>query len=358
MTLLPPVDEIKKLFAERGISEVELNERIEKKKQQYQGFISDKAVLMYLVARDLGIEIPLTMPSESLTVDEAFGITDENEIFSVKGFVGGVWEKKTRRGTNAVYCLLLNEACNKYVRIGFFGKSYEKAKSLKFGEYIQVNNVSWWFRPDMKILTATGLSEIRKLQGGEFNPDRNPLENGMYVSFIGVPIELRKRSYVGCPYCFRSWKDAKEGTEVTCCIPENVKLTSLSWITLTVLSTDGTKRVSCDFGPGMRGDFVSLLGNVVKFYGIYEDQVITVFHYNVIQTVQQTTVPGKIEDVRVSTEQIYELVKSFGVMPMTVLSTMVSRRYGIGGEVLRKLVEKLVSEGKLILENDNVRVRV
>jgi hypothetical protein len=351
---IPSYDEILKMLKEKGVTEQEFKERIEKKRNQYAGFVSDINVLAYLVARDYGVSIPLDIPSQVMNLGQVLNIEDENLLFSVKGWVGDVYERHVK-GKTRYYVLLVDETG--MVLVGIFGGAVEKWQNYNVGDYVQIDKVSIWKRNDgSKILTATGLSEITKISGKNFDEflAAQAIGEGKYVMVTGVPIEMRRRQYVGCPRCFRK-KEGEEGMEVECCNSAPIKLTKLSWVSYTTLTIDGTRRIEIEFDPSYKVG-PELLGVVLKVYGIYQDSVLSVCKYEVLKG-PDTAVPEKYfekDKLLVTADQIYELINAFGSLPSAVLQTMVERRFGLSKELLQKLLDELKGKNKIKIDENGV----
>jgi hypothetical protein len=357
MMKLPDYEKIRQILLDKGLTDVEINEKIEQKKSQYYGFVSDRNVLIYLVAKDLGIEIPLSLPAETIKIGQLKDVP-EDQMISVKGFIVDIWHRKTKKGSPSVHLVIVDDTG--WVEVGVFGGAVDKFKSsgCKMFDYVQLQNCNVWHRSPRIMVALSGLSDVIKIEKPDIDLNKilevEPAD-GKFISFIGIPVALHKTSYVGCPNCYRSFKDVQEGDMTNCvCSPEPVKAVKLYWKRYDVLDSKRGMKITVTFDPSANVG-PELFGNLIKFWGVYDKGELAVSNYQIVQ--QVTTVQQYFAVPKVSPEQLFALIDTFGTMPMAVLEKMVQSRFGLTPDMLQQLLEQLKSKGLVTVDEQTKLVR-
>ncbi|MCD4740163.1 hypothetical protein K8R43_03145 [archaeon] len=150
---------VNKILEKSEISREKLEEKIEKKKEEYGGLLTTGGAA-YSIAKDMGIDLELKEDEMPLTpikeIDTDLGRT------SVKGVVTHVfpireWESKSRKGT--VASINLKDTTGE-TRISFWNDDCEKLEDMQIGAHLEILNASTKKRGEFIELSFGKTSQI------------------------------------------------------------------------------------------------------------------------------------------------------------------------------------------------------
>ncbi|MEM2174499.1 MAG: hypothetical protein QXI58_02600 [Candidatus Micrarchaeia archaeon] len=241
--MIIPYVEIEKKLKEKGLTTEQIMDGILKIRDEYNGLISSKDLLAYLLARKLGIDVDMV---KSVSVSEL----RKEGIYTVEAYLVFVESVISKAGKRYINTILADETG--YIPMRIFGSAISKWEEIspKVGDYLRINRVDCVKDNSSYSLRAFG-NEVtfEKITGKKpflevFKKTDFSALSDCYMIAEGLCYKVLKRSYKGCSNCLK--KIQTEDTVSQCC---KVPVVDLSWVTLSLTSFDGLSMVEAEISP-------------------------------------------------------------------------------------------------------------
>jgi hypothetical protein len=382
MPYLPPPEEIKKLIREqKGLSDEQIAEGVQKIKEKYRGIVKSDNLALFMFARSIGVDVAPIVPPVGGMIDSIKAIYDGRapEVFSICGFLGDIGQAVVKGRRAVTFWLVDRTGC-------IAGRAYDNLDSwngLGWGDWVRIDNARAWKVPDGRtILTLHDDSRIAE----DTPPEglslpklvRNALEvvpqDGEYMQVAGVVLGIRKQTYKACATCFSK----VDGSKCDKC--GGTTIGEASFVRLVV--GDGVNQMTCTFPPRL-GEVLVPLGSVVTVYGVYDARrkELSASHIEVQEELPEyeeyfekpeeekvaiiptpIPVPEKEEAEKPKEEldeyskTVLRLVKEYQVMPESACIKYLIFRYDLPEEKCKEILSRLVEGGYLVSEKGKVRL--
>jgi replication factor A1 len=228
MIKLPYEEIVAKIVEEAGISEVEVNDKIEEKLQQLSGLVSKEGAA-HILANELGIKLLEQESSGKVVVNKLLPgmrsvefMGKVQKVFDAKSF-----DKGTRKGR--VQSFVAGDETGT-IRVVAWNDLVEKIQTLKEGDIVHIENAYIKENNNQKELHLNDKSKVELNPPGEtigevkvVIPSRNRKkidglkENDINVEILGTIVQtFEPRYYEVCPQCNKRARIVPGGVDFIC----------------------------------------------------------------------------------------------------------------------------------------------
>jgi replication factor A1 len=295
MLKIPLNNIIDKIKQEKGLSEEEINQKIEAKLKQLSGLISREGAA-HIIANELGVKIFEQVSGKLQIKNILSGMRNVETIGKITNKFE-LREFKTENREGKVANMIIGDETGK-IRIVMWGDQAENINKLKEGDIIKI--VGGYVRenqgrPEVHMNDRTKLiinpegetvGEVKSGPTAERKPIKDLTEGMENVELLGTIVQaFEPRFYTVCPECRK--KVTQEGEQFVC-QQHNVVTPNFAYV-LNLFLDDGTENIRCVFFKNQTDrllnktqeeilkykdnpqDFepmkTELLGNIVKLVG-------------------------------------------------------------------------------------------
>lgn len=282
MIKIPYEDIAAKIIGDAGISEAELNEKIEEKMNQLSGLVSKEGAA-HIIANELGVKIVEQEGSGKIQANKLFpGMRSVEFVGKVQRIFDLVnFDKGARKGK--VRSFIAGDETGT-IRIVTWNDQVEKIQNMKEGDIIHVKNAYVKENNAQKELHLNEKTEL------EINPPGETIgevkitkqerarkkiqalkENDNNVEILGTIVQaFEPRYFEICPFCAKRARTAPGGSDFVC--EEHGKITPKYSYVLNAIIDDGTGNIRTVFFKNQadnltgksENDFVLMKDNAEK----------------------------------------------------------------------------------------------
>lgn len=273
---IPPYSETFEKLRSAGYSKDEIESAVTKVSKEIGEFVPNKDYHIFIVAKNLGVNLGDVRFISSIRPYKINEITNELYQIEMRVYVVLVEKRKTSKGSDSIRLTVADETGTSVIRV--FGDGIEKFENLKRGDYIHISpvRVEEYPKDSGKInLTAFSGCTLKVIEPDipieDFVPSVEKAKEGQLVHVRGVVLEQKsRRSWFGCSVCKKSLGDNEvEGEEVICPFCGNKSVVT-KFVSDSIAVVSGDDTVVCELSP-----FISageLYGSVVDIWGRYSEQ--------------------------------------------------------------------------------------
>jgi len=234
----------------------------------------DKALIAYLLARDLGVEVRVVKFRTGAHLKLAELNDGDRGVIIDECYLTAKWDSMTRDGKPAVRFVVIDDTgWAQGVTTG--EERISTLNEIPVGSAIGLANVNVLrLRSGINLITVVfDNSSIYKVENptlpplDSFRKDIELLEDGRFCIIEGIAVDCSRRTYTGCPNCHsKAKKGVKPGERYKCSKCGEVVAQELAFASLVV--NDGTGDVICALSPRLSFD-EKLIGTRIEVRGVY-----------------------------------------------------------------------------------------